>query len=323
MRYLGKTVLNGLLLGAAAGALTVGFASKSYAGAVGFSSLQISNFQFLQEDGSPFTGGSFDALQINNFTAAEARLNGSGPTADDFSPGASDVAMQCVGDCGGIAQNDFNQQGGAISQFSRADAQLFGNSLDAGITANSVAEVQLNVPSDGSSSSNLGTTSSFSFAGTDGALRIRFDATPELLALLEEDQVSSFAGMGWNIAFRDENDNIIFRWTPDGGAGGLLCDSPDANANDTCEEISDPFSINDSLGLNGSGSVAYNPGTGTFEVVTPVFDAGQTYRATIFHETSVAAILAPGQVPEPAAAGILGVGLLGLFGFRRWSKNRA
>ena len=83
MRHLGKTVLHGLLLGAAAGALTVGFASTSHAGAVAFSSLQISGFQILKADGSPLSAlTDFDVLEVNNFTAAEARLNGSGPTGD-------------------------------------------------------------------------------------------------------------------------------------------------------------------------------------------------------------------------------------------------
>ena len=311
MRHLGKTVLHGLLLGAAAGALTVGFASTSHAGAVAFSSLQISGFQILKADGSPLSAlTDFDVLEVNNFTAAEARLNGSGPTGDNFSPGASDVSMQCTGNCAGIAQNDFNQQGGPIGQFSRADAQLMGDSLGAGITANSVAEVQLNLPSNGSSSSNLGTTSQFSFTpGEDGALRIRFNATPELFAMLEQADVSSFAGMGWHIAISDAvTQQQLFDFAPN----GVL----------DVGEVADGCALNNSVGVNDAGSISYAPGTCFFDVITPEFAANQTLQATIFHETSTAAVVAAAPVPEPAAAGLLGIGMLGLVGLRRrFAKN--
>lgn len=318
MRHLGKTILHGLLLGAAAGALTMSFASTSHAAAIAYSTLQISGFQFLQADGSPFGAGAFDPLTPTNNTAAEARLNGSGPTGDDITNGNSDVVLQCAGDCGGIAQNDFGMQGGS-SQFSRADAQLFGDSLGAGLAANSVAEVQLNIPSNGSSSSNVGTVTDFSFSDVDGALRIRFDATPEMFASLDE-LGGAFAGLAWHIAITDGAGDQIFSWAPDGTIGGLVCDSPDADANDTCSEIADPFALNNSVGVGSAGQIAYDPGQGTFVAVMPIFDADQTYTVTILHKTSVQAVQ---SVPEPAAAGMLGVGLLGLIGLRRRRRRRS
>lgn len=327
MRHLGKTVLNGLLLGAAAGALTVGFASKSYAGALAFSTLENANFQILKADGSQWDVSDFDVLEIGDFTKAEASLNGTGSVATH----PSDVPMQCIGTCGGIAENDFTRQGGPLSQFSRADAVLAGAGIsgvpetDNSVHAQSVAEVQLNeATGEGSAGSNEGTGSRFSFVpGEDGSLTFRFDATPLLEAMLEQDDVSAFASVAWSLSILDELGNQVFAWTPDGLAGGIVCaaDDPDTaeDENAGCLETADPFSLNTSIATldSGDGLVTYDPGTGTFEATSPLLSAGTTYTLSINEETAANASVAAAQVPEPAAAALFGLGLLGLAGFRR------
>jgi hypothetical protein len=177
MRHLGKTVLNGLLLGAAAGALTVGFASKSHAGALAFSSLNNANFQILKGDGSQYDASELDVLEIGDFTKAESSLNGSGTVGTD----PADVLMQCQGNCAGIGQNNFARQGGPLGQFSRADAVLSGAGITGvantpnAVNASSVAEIQLNQNSVATAGSNQGTGSRFSFdPNEDGSLT--FDA---------------------------------------------------------------------------------------------------------------------------------------------------
>jgi len=331
MRHLGKTVLNGLLLGAAAGALTVGFASKSYAGALAFSSLENANFQILKSDGSQWDVSDFDVLEIGDFTKAEASLNGSGGTATH----PSDVPMQCEGACGGIAENDFNRQGGPLSQFSRADAVLSGAGISGvpgaadSVSASSVAEVQLNEASGiGTAGSNEGTGSRFSFVpGEDGALTFRFDSTPLLEAMLEQSDTVAFASVAWSLAILDDAGNQVFAWLPDGIAGGIICAADDPNTvedeNATCLETSDPFSINTSIATldGGDGLVTYNPGTGTFEATSPILSAGITYTLSINEETAARAEVAVAQVPEPAAAALFGLGLLGLAGFGRRLRN--
>jgi hypothetical protein len=324
MRHLGKTVLNGLLLGAAAGALTVGFASKSFAGALAFSTFEISNFQILKANGSQYDVGDFDVLEIGDFTKAEASLNGAGTVATH----PSDVPQQCIGACGGIGENDFSRQGGPLGQFSRADAVLSGAGLSGvpdtpnSVTARSVAEVQLNeATGEGTAGSNLGTGSRFSFVPeSDGSLTFRFDATPMLEALLEQPDIQAFASVAWSLSILDGAGNQVFAWAPDGLAGGILCNGGSEEANAGCTETTDPFSLNTSIATldSGDGLVTYNPGTGTFEVTSPILLAGGNYTLSINQESAANASVSPApQVPEPAAAALLGLGLLGLAGVRR------
>ena len=335
MRHLGKTVLNGLLMGAAAGALTVGFASKSYAGALAYSTLENSNFRIFNSDGSQVDFSDLDVLEIGDFTNAGATLNGSGTTASDsVSPSNSDVAMQCVGDCAGIAENDFSRQAGPLRQFARADAVLSGAGItgtgaDSSVTARSVAEVQLNQTSTGTANSAQGTSSRFSFTpDAAGALTFTFDATPEMMVLLEQDDVNAFASLAWSIGIsaepEDDGDTTepVFTWVPDGLAGGILCDGDDPNTvedeNATCVEIADPFTLNTPISTLSAGpAVTYDPGTGTFSATTPILQAGQTYILSINEVTTANANVVISEVPEPAAAALFGFGLLGLAGLRR------
>jgi hypothetical protein len=318
--------LNGLLVGAAAGALTVGFASKSYAGALAFSSLNNANFQILKSDGSQYDVSDLDVLEIGDFTKAESSLNGIGTVGTD----PADVQLQCQGNCAGIGQNDFTQQAGPLGQFSRADAVLTGAGISGvantpnAVNASSVAEVQLNQVSVATAGSNEGTGSRFSFNPTeDGLLTFRFDATPLLQAMLEQDDQIAFASVAWSLSILDGNGHAVFAWTPDGLAGGIVCDADDPatpeDENASCSETSDPFSLNTSIATldDGDGLVVYDPGTGSFSATSPVLSAGSTYTLSINEETAANAEVAINAVPEPAAAGLLGLGLLGLAGIRR------
>ena len=337
MRHLGKTVLNGLLMGAAAGALTVGFASKSYAGALAFSTLENSNFRIFNSDGSQVDFSDLDVLEIGDFTNAGATLNGSGVTASDsVNPSNSDVAMQCVGDCAGIAENDYSRQAGPLRQFARADAVLSGAGItgtgaDSSVTARSVAEVQLNQTSTGTANSAQGTSSRFSFTpDAAGALTFSFDATPEMMVLLEQDDVSAFASIAWSVSVAREGegaeeDETVFSFVPDGLVGGILCAGDDPSTvedeNATCMENADPFTLNTSISTLSAGpAITYDPGTGTFSATTPILAAGENYVLSINEVSTANANVVISEVPEPAAAALFGFGLLGLAGLRRRMK---
>lgn len=305
--------LGRLAVGAAAGATVLAFAQAASAGAIAFSSLEVSNFQIFSGDGTQYAAGDFDVLEVSNFTKAEAMLDGSGIVSTH----PSDVPLRCVGACAGIAQNDFGQQGGPIGQFSRADAVMSGagvsglNGQDF-VTARSVAEVQLNANGEGTAGSNVGSGSRFSFSlANDDVLDFRFDTQPFLRAMLEDQDVMSFAGVAWSVTVMDGANNVVFSWSPNGLAGGLVGGT----------EILDPFSVNTSRSVLAPGDVVYDPGSGSFRAVTDVLSAGETYTVSINEESSANALLVVDtqQVVEPASVGVLGLALLGLAAAsRRW-----
>jgi hypothetical protein len=291
---MGKTILTGLMVGVAAGALTAGFASTANAGAIAYSSLQISNFIVSDSAGNQFSPTDF-ALAIGNFTKAEAALNGSG----NISNHPSDVSLQCFGDCGGIGQNDFAEQGGAIGQFARGDAILTGSAVtEGGANSSTVAEVQLNQPStNGVAGSNTGTTTEFSFTLPESqTLTFSFDALGMLHALLEEADEEAFASIGWSLSIAEA----------DTGAG-VFSFAPDC--------------INASRGVVNAGEQTYTCDD-SFSSTTGLLLAGVDYLLTINHESAAnAGLLEAPQVPEPEAAALLGLGLLGVAAYRRRSRK--
>lgn len=292
MRYLGKTILNGLLLGAAAGALTVGFASKSHADALAFSTLQISNFVVLA-GGTQLSPSDFDVLNVGDFTKSESTLNGVGTVSTN----PSDAALVCQGNCAGIGENDFSQQPLPASQFSRADAVLTGSAVTpGGANSSTVAEVQLNTPSTGTAGANTGTGTEFSFVlGQDQAITFEFDADAFIRTMLTDPDVIAFASTAWSLAIQDPTGAAVFTFVPTGSGAGDPC---------SLQLSSTVLSVADN-------SVSCS---GHFSTTTPVLSAGVTYTLAINHETAANATLgaAPPPVPEPAAAGLLGLGLLGL-----------
>jgi hypothetical protein len=300
-----------LAAGAAAGAAALALAQAANAGAIAFSTLEVSNFRIFNGAGVQYATGAFDVLEVSNFTKAEAMLDGSGLVSTH----PSDVPLRCVGTCAGIAQNDFSQQGGPLGHFSRADAVMSGaavsglNGADS-VSARSVAEVQLNANGEGTAGSNVGSGSRLSFAlANDDVLDFRFDAQPFLRAMLEDQDVMSFAGVAWSVTVRDASNNLVFGWAPNGVTGGVFGGT----------EISDPFSVNTSVSVLAPGDVVYDPGAGSFRAVTGVLSAGQTYTLAINEESSANALLVVDAQPvvEPATAALLGLGLLGLAGGRR------
>ena len=307
MKIKGKTILKGLLVGVAAGALTAGLASTANAGAIVYSTLEISNFT-ISGAGGQLDLSDFDpGINISNSSGANTTLNGAGSSLSDSAAGDTDVNMVCQGNCGGFAQNQFAQTPfPPVDQFSRADAQLLGAGITGvpgasqdSVTATTVAEIQLNQVSNASAGSDTGTVTRFSFSGIDDALTFDFDAAAELFAELQEDGLNAQSSVGWSLSILQDGVGSIFSFAPNATGPGSPC------------------SLNMTIGtLTNNGPQTYAC-SGSFSTTTPVLDADLTYTLVINHVNEVRGAVGEAQVPEPEAAALLGLGLLGLAAVRR------
>jgi len=292
-----------LALGATTALAALVGAQAAQAAAISYATLDIDNFQFFRGNGTQYDASNFDILEVANFSKAEATLNGSGVTATN----PSNVALQCVGLCAGIGQNDFSQQPGT-GYFARGDAVLTGAGISGAgpqnfVNTTTVAEVQLDSDGSGASGSNTGTGTRFSFnLTTDDIIDIQFDATPFLRAMLTDQDVMTFASVAWSISLQDSAGNTVFSWSPNGIAGGILGGT----------ELTDPFSLNTSVSTLSPNDVTFNPGTGQFRAQTGLLSSSQTYTLSINHENAANAELEVAEVPEPAMVGAFGLSLMGL-----------
>jgi len=109
-------------------AVALGWSPQAQAGAVGYATLDISNFKlFSQSTNTQLDVSNFSGIIIGNTTSASANLGpGPGVTSQDPTNGPSDVALQCIGACG-MGQNNFALQPAFGSgTFARGDARLQG-----------------------------------------------------------------------------------------------------------------------------------------------------------------------------------------------------
>lgn len=276
------------LAAAAAATFMLGTAPEAKADAIAYSHLGISNFQVFNGAGDQYDAADFDVLSVGNYTNASADLGGfPGISEGDTSSGPSDVPLQCLGDCGGIAENTYSQQGSGY--FSRGDAQLSGaiiSGTDApnAASADTVGELRIN-SSDATNGSTVGTTTDFSFAlDEDDTLTFSLDATPYLNVALEGGTGQAQASTAFSISIFDEKDVRIWNWAPD--------------------------ALNASLGETLEGESTYDPGTGTYSNTSLMLSGGQTYKLSINHQSTTGGRFT--AVPEPTTLLMLGAGLVGL-----------
>lgn len=297
-------------------AVALGWSPQAQAGAVGYATLDISNFKLFAHPGNTqLDVSNFTGIIIGNTTSASANLGASGSTAQDPTNGPSDVAMQCLGACG-MGQNNFALQPAFGSgTFARGDAQLQGALITGtstsganGVRAQGVAETQILNSQVGNSSSNLSTTSLFQFSVAQAStFRADFEADASLLAAL--DGAASFgslanSGISFTLKILNSSGGTIFTWTPDGEVGtGISGTVP-------FSELADDCALTQNIGQAIPGAGANVGGCTDAQYSATVTLAAGTYTLQIDQgQTANARNIA---IPEPGTLALLASGLIGL-----------
>jgi hypothetical protein len=294
---------------------SLGWFASADASILAQSTLDVNNFQFLNPNGTTINANQLDVFVFQDSSQGTANLNGTVATQTVNSNifGTLDLPQQCVGQCGGFAQNDFSQRNPpATLNVARADTLLTGAPIinPAGIstpaTARLVTEGQLtSIQGNGNVQANLGLTASFSFSLTNSqAVIIDFDTVQHLVASVGlTDALGSTArsSTAWSIEIRDQSGALVFQWTPNGVAGSGITGGT---------EQADACNMTATVNAQLPGQTSPFNCSGHERATTGVLDAALTYTLGLRHEgaSDVTRIAA---VPAPAGLLLLGLGLIG------------
>ncbi len=293
----------GLAAAAISAAVAFGWSSQAHAGAVAYASLDVFDFKLFNNATNTQLGIAdfVPTPSVSNSTSAAGNLFGFGGVSGSDE---TNVLLQCVGNCGGIGENNFAQQAPFTSaSFSRGDALLTGSLLaPTGARGQGVAEVQVvgDFPGASTSNSELGTNATFSFQLVeDIAVRADFSAIPILNVQTDEFGGAPFANISFSISLRNEDTGeTVFEWSPDGVTGN---ESSIAELADGCD-----LTTNRGAGVPNANNT-YAPGTCDFSGLVNL-EGGVTYTLTITQEQTARAT----SVPEPGTLALLASGLVGL-----------
>ena len=279
-----KTLSVAVLVAVTSAASVPAFAS-SYAVSIN----QITNFSMSATSGSisPFTFTfSNDAAALNNVGASNVN--------------STDAAGACVGSACSGWQNLFANHSGVTTGFSYGDAQILSlPTLSGGLgAASAIGETRATVGVGYGTGSNA-LMASFNVVTAGTQLHFDFDANLIMQTILGAGDLGAAASSSMQITINGPS-GYQFLWTPNGATGGIAGGS----------EVSDPFSLNQGIGGTSSFSAASSsPG---FNASTAGLAAGfYSMNITMTQTANVSA------VPVPAAAWLLGSGLVGLVAVAR------
>jgi len=294
------------------------------AGALSYSYLSVDDFG-IGITASP--GATISISSLANVSNLAAHLNG-GNASDGGSSQTLplDIALQCVGNCSGIGQNDWIQHPGNLDM-SRADS-LIGAPTDAtapsgaDATAHSqqVSETNLFGPGSGSATTRNGLVAGFSFVindgtGDGGVFDLSFVADQHMFVQLTSTPGHAEASTAFRVTIRDSNGDAVFDWAPDGSpdpgdisgsiGGTVIADDCNLNTNVSRTDNTNPASVNNAACI--------------FHIISNPFPANEQFDFALNSDADTFALLAATSVAEPAFPGILGfVSLLtGLYLKRR------
>ena len=231
--------------------------------------------------GMTFTPSTvFNGFTFSSDTAAQGNA-GTGNAA------GMDAAASCI-NCG--YNNSFAAHGMG-SDYSYGDAQITNANVLIGTGSASVIG-ESSISNGIGSGSGINTMIGFFSVTGPTAVNFGFDATPYLLSQLTAGGLASAANISMTVTIRDSGNNSVFSWAPD-GQGGV-------------SEL-DPFSLNYGIG----GGSSFTPGTGHFANAVSLASGSYSLNIAMNNSAFVSA------VPVPAAAWLLGSGLIGLVGIAR------
>lgn len=309
-----KKLTRGLLTSTAV-AMAMGLSMQAHAGATAYSYLEVDNFKvFNNTTNIQLDVSDFSFIDIGDSSSASA-VTSFGPPGATASPSSTDTLLACSGNCT-VGENDPTLQPAA--SFGRGDTDGQGAVISGtpagsdGADVWSVAEGQQVSTGFTTAQSGARTTTEFEFTlAADTTVRFDLDGIAELYVELHQDEVQAQASYSWNVSIVniDDGNTEVLNWAPDGSV----------NAISGGTELSDDFSMNDSVGVVSAGDDGTGLQNGFFSMLTTL--EGQTrYKFTIGHASQINTEAVKEQIPEPSILLLLGAGLAGL-GFIRRRKQ--